>query len=221
MHVYAFWCPLRLGKTCSIPFVFLVVLTWSRRLGVDREKLRSDLLSLLEGALKVDQWEIVQHQPELFARGGMIYERVMDKFGPLQDDMHCNIAGLPGKVRIAMIAIIDGGANGGCDDCSGDNCDEDDDAGDDGDDEDGDEDDDGGDDGDDDVGDNGDDDGGDVGDDEDDYGGEDRSGDGNNGGMMVMKMMMLVIVVFVMVMVVGMVFITHWTCSKCRYIILS
>ncbi|CAB4042378.1 deubiquitinating VCIP135, partial, partial [Paramuricea clavata] len=65
--------------------------------GVDRENLASDLLSILQGALKVDQWESVKHKPELFDRGGMIYDQIVSKLGPLRDDMHCNVTGLPGK----------------------------------------------------------------------------------------------------------------------------
>ena len=73
------------------------------------------MLSLLQGALNVDQWETVQHQPELFARGGRIYEQIEAKIGTLKDDMHCNIKGLPGKVREAAAGdcSVGDGINGG------------------------------------------------------------------------------------------------------------
>ena len=78
---------------------------------MSREKLASDLLSLLQGAMNIDQWETVQHKPEMFARGGMIYEQIEAKVGTLRDDMHCHITGLPGKVREASDKRLFAGQN--------------------------------------------------------------------------------------------------------------
>ena len=72
----------------------------------DREKLAANLLSLLKGALTADKWEVVQHQPELFARGGLIYDQVMSNLGPLADGKHVKIDSLPRKVRIGTMPVM-------------------------------------------------------------------------------------------------------------------
>ena len=63
------------------------------------------MLSLLKGALSADKWEAVHDRPELFARGGMIYEQIVDNAGPLSDGRHVTIASLPGKVSIVIMVV--------------------------------------------------------------------------------------------------------------------
>lgn len=63
-----------------------------------RKEFASSLLNLLQRKLEFDKWEQVNTKPELFTRGGQIYDQVVKKLGPLKDDMHLTIPGIPGKV---------------------------------------------------------------------------------------------------------------------------